>query len=106
MASNLADNMSSMSLRSPPTTPRGQRTHSVAPNAPQRPVRQPRDRAPVGRNLNLTLSGSHQMPGGRYKKRRRKSRRKSRKSKKRKSKKSKKKRRKSRKSRRSRKRRR
>ena len=110
MGDNLADDVSAMSLSSPPTTPRGQGTNvTVAPNAPERPVRQPRGRGAVGRNLNLTFTGSQQMPGGKYRKRRRKSRksrRKSRKSKKRRRKKSNKKRRKSRKSRRSRKRRR
>ena len=111
MSDNLAGDMSAMSLNSPPTTPRGQGTNTtVAPNAPTRdgPRNQGTGRYP-GRNLNLTFSGSKQVPGGRYRKRRRKSRksrRKSRKSKKRRRKKSKKKRRKSRKSRRSRKRRR
>ena len=112
MGDNLAQGMSAMTIsgESGQTTPRGQGTNTtVAPNAPQRPARQPRDHAVVGRNLNLTFTGSQQMPGGKYRKRRRKSRksrRKSRKSKKRRRKKSKKKRRKSRKSRRSRKRRR
>ena len=73
MSDNLADDMDSMSLSSPPTTPRGQGTNvTVAPNAPERPVRQPRGRGAVGRNLNLTFTGSQQMPGGKYRKRRRK----------------------------------
>ena len=109
---NLTQEMGAMSVsgQSGQTTPRGQGTNtSVAPNAPQRPRRNPTNSGAVGRNLNLTFTGSNQMPGGKYRKRRRKSRksrRKSRKSKKRRRKKSKKKRRKSRKSRRSRKRRR
>ena len=113
MGDNLAGDMSAMTIsgQSGQTTPRGQGTNTtVAPNAPTRSG--PRNHGTgrhVGRNLNLTFSGSKQVPGGRYRKRRRKSRksrRKSRKSKKRRRKKSKKKRRKSRKSRRSRKRRR
>ena len=111
MGDNLAGDMSAMTIsgQSGQTTPRGQGTRPVAPNAPSRVRRSPTATGAVGRNLNLTFSGRDQMPGGRYRKRRRKSRksrRKSRKSKKRRRKKSKKKRRKSRKSRRSRKRRR
>ena len=103
MGDNLADDMSAMSLNSTPTTPRGQGTNTTTvPGAPARSGQRNRGTGQhTGRNLNLTFSGSDQMPGGRYRKRRRKSRksrRKSRKSKKRRRKKSKKKRRKSRKS--------
>ena len=108
---NLTQGMGAMTISgSRPTTPVGQGTNTtVATNAPSRVRRGSTNSGAVGRNLKLTFTGSQQMPGGKYRKRRRKSRksrRKSRKSKKRRRKKSKKKRRKSRKSRRSRKRRR
>ena len=102
---NLTQEMDGMSVseQSGQTTPRGQGTNTtVPPNAPARVRRSPTANPSYqGINLSHVLAGNRQVPGGRYRKRRRKSRksrRKSRKSKKRRRKKSKKKRRKSRKS--------